>query len=186
MNMDGSGPIQLTKNGGVRPSISPDGRWVVYNTLDWHLWRVPIDGGDPVRLVEHLAQFPSISPDGKKIACLERFESRNNLTVLILPAEGGPPLKRIEFSHGGFRGVRICWTADNKALIFGIERDGATALIRQPIDGSEPRELMNFDEDELFDFGYSADGQSFAVTRGEWQHDIMLISDLMSAGKKRL
>ena len=69
---------------------------------------------------------------------------------------------------------------------FGFEHDGATALIRQPIDGSEPRELMNFDEDELFDFGYSADGQSFAVTRGEWQHDIMLISDLMSAGKKRL
>ena len=33
-------------------------------------------------------------------------------------------------------------------------------------------------EDEVFDFGYSSDGQLLAVTRGGWQHDVVLISDL--------
>jgi len=185
MNMDGSGPIQLTKSGGIRPSISPDGKWVFYNSSDWRLWKVPIDGGEPVRLVEHVAQYPSISPDGRMIACMQRTEHDNKLSILVLPVEGGPPLKRIEFAQGGFRGVRISWTADNKALIFGIDRSGATALIKQRIDGGAPEELMNFDEDELFDFGYSADGRSIAVTRGEWQHDIVLIHDLLASVKNR-
>ena len=33
-------------------------------------------------------------------------------------------------------------------------------------------------DDELADFSYSPDGQSLAVTRGGWQHDIVLIRDL--------
>jgi hypothetical protein len=37
---------------------------------------------------------------------------------------------------------------------------------------------MRFDGDELFDFGYSPDGKFFAATRGEWQHDVVLITTL--------
>jgi hypothetical protein len=33
-------------------------------------------------------------------------------------------------------------------------------------------------EDELFDFGYSADGQLLAITRSGWQHDIVLFTGL--------
>ena len=69
------------------------------------------------------------------------------------------------------------WSADGKALIYGVERNGMTALIKQPLNGSPPEEIMSFDEDELFDFGYSYDGQSLAVTRGGWQHDVVLIRD---------
>jgi len=180
MNLDGSNQIPLTNGGGKDfPAISPDGKWVLYNsTNDCHLWRVAIDGGESERLTEYPALFPAISPDGKMIACLERNEPKRNLSILILPFTGGKPQKRIAFAGGGFSGFRIQWTADGKALVYGIERNGPMAIMKQPLNGGPPQELLDFGEDELFDFGYSSNGESLAVTRGDWQHDIVLISDL--------
>ena len=45
------------------------------------------------------------------------------------------------------------------------------------MDGKPPEEVAKFDQNDLFDFDYSADGQ-FAVTRGVWKWDVVLISDL--------
>jgi hypothetical protein len=62
-------------------------------------------------------------------------------------------------------------------LIYGTEVDGVTSVFKQPLSGGEPVVVMKF-EDELADFSYSHDGQSLAVARGGWQHDIVLIRDL--------
>lgn len=178
MNLDGSNQIQLTNEGGKNyPSISPDGKWVLYNsTDDWHVWKVSIDGGEPARLTDYPAWYPSISPDGKMIACVGRNESKREL--LILPFEGGQPLKRIDFAGWRFSGTRIQWTRDGKGLIYAAERNGATGIVKQPLKGGLPETTAVPGEDDLFDFGYSFDGEFLAVTRGEWQHDIVLISDL--------
>jgi Tol biopolymer transport system component/DNA-binding winged helix-turn-helix (wHTH) protein len=177
MNTDGSNQVQLTSGSGKNfPAVSPDGKWVLYNTTDnWDLWKVAIDGGEPSRLIEHPAYFPSISPDGKMIACLGRNESKASL--LILPFEGGQPLKTFDLGGQNFSGTRIQWTADRQALVYALEKDGVTKLVKQPLNGSRTEEIATF-EDELFDFGYSPDGQTLAVTRGGWQHDVVLISDL--------
>src|SRR5262249_17238530 len=76
MNIDGGNQIQLTTGATAdNPTISPDGRWVLYNTTDdKHLWRVPIDGGRPAPLTEYPAYYPAVSPDGRMIACMERSE----------------------------------------------------------------------------------------------------------------
>ena len=180
MNIDGSNQTQLT-DGAAKdyPAISPDGKWVVYNTTDdWHLWKLSIDGGQPVRLTDYPASFPAVSPDGKMIACLGRSEPRREHSILILPSEGGQPLKRMDFTGAGFSRDRMQWTPDGRALIYAAERAGPTALVKQSLDGGLPEEIMDFGGDELFDFGYSVDGRFLAVTRGEWQHDIVLISDL--------
>jgi Tol biopolymer transport system component/DNA-binding winged helix-turn-helix (wHTH) protein len=180
MNLDGSNQIQLTDGASKDfAATSPDGKWVIYNTTDdWHLWKVSIDGGDPLSLTDYPASYPSLSPDGKMIACLQRSEPKRELSIILLSFGGGEPLRKIEFTGGGFSGYRIEWAADGKALIYAIERNGQQAIIRQSLDGSPAEEVTGFGEDTLFDFGYSADGQSFALTRGSWQHDVVLISDL--------
>jgi len=178
MNLDGSNQIQLT-NGPAKdhPAISRDGKWVIYNTTDdWHLWKVSIDGGEPLRLTGYIASWPTVSPDGKMIACLGRNESK--CEILILSVEGGQPLKRIEFPGAFFTGTRIKWTPDGKTLLYAAVLDGPAAIFRQSLSGGPPEETASFDEDELSDFGYSVDGHFLAVTRGGWQHDIVLISDL--------
>ena len=180
MNIDGSNQVPLTSGAGKDyPAVSPDGKWVLYNTTDdWHLWRVPIDGGDPVRLTDYPASYPSVSPDGKMIACMGRNEPKLGLSILILSSEGGQPLKRTEFAGGGFSGVRVQWTPDGKALIYATERLSSQAIMKHSLSEGSPGQIVDFAEDSLFDFGYSVDGQFLAVTRGGWQHDIVLISDL--------
>lgn len=180
MNVDGSNQIQLTNGSSAdHASISPDGKWVIYNTTeDWHMWRIPIEGGEPVRLVDHPAYFPAVSPDGKTIACLERNEPKSDFSIVIIAFEGGQHLKRIDFTGGGLSGTRIQWWPDGRALVYAADRIGPTALIKQSLDGGPPQEIVDFGADELFDFGYSSDGKFLAVTRGVWQHDMVLISDL--------
>jgi Tol biopolymer transport system component len=178
MDMDGANQIQLTTGVAKNfPAVSPDGKWVLYNTTDdWHVWKVSIDGGEPFMLTEYPAPYPSASPNGKMIACLGRTESRGEL--LILPFEGGQPLKRSGIGGGDFTDYRIQWTPDGKSLIYVVGRNGVEALVKQPLDGGPAQEIVDFGEDDSFDFGYSVDGQSLAVTRGSWHHDIVLISDL--------
>jgi len=107
------------------------------------------------------------------IACFGRNESRQQ--ILIVPFEGGPPLKRIDLAGPS---DRILWTADGKSLIYAGEFAGEQAILRQGVSGGLPEEIASFGEDEIFDFGYSFDFQYLAVTRGEWQHDVVLLSDL--------
>jgi Tol biopolymer transport system component/DNA-binding winged helix-turn-helix (wHTH) protein len=185
MNNDGTNQIQLTTEATAdNPTISPDGKWVLYNTTDdKRLCRVSIDGGPPERLTEYPANYPSVSPDGRMIACLERSEFKREFSILVLPFDGGRPLKRLDFTGGGFSGDRIQWTADGKSVLYasvltGERAIGPTVILRQSLDGGPPERLAEFDEGELFDFSYSPDGQYFAATRGEWQHDIVLISNV--------
>ena len=76
----------------------------------------------------------------------------------------------------------IQWTADGRSILYASvlsgDMIGPTVVMRQSLDGRLPEQLVKFDEGELFDFCYSPDGLSFAVTRGEWEHDIVLISNL--------
>ena len=93
MDIDGGNPIQLTNGTGEdRPACSPDGRWVVYTSLDSKgrerptLWKVSIDGGAPVQLTDEWTNGPSVSPDGKLIACLysEAGNWEGKLAVFLL------------------------------------------------------------------------------------------------------
>ncbi len=65
-----------------------------------------------------------------------------------------------------------------KTVIYSGDRNGRTAIIRQSLNGELIEDPLNLDTDELFDFGYSVDGRSLAITRGGWLSDIVLISGL--------
>jgi len=178
MNVDGSNQVQLT-NGVSKdhPTISADGKWVFYNTTDdWNLWKVPIDGGESLQLTEYVAYWPAVSPDGKLIACSGRSGSKRD--ILIVPVTGGQPLKRLEFRGTSPSSARIKWTPDGNAVIYPTVIDGPTLILRQPLNGGLSEEVVRFPHDELFDFGYSNNGQYLAATLGGWQHDVVLINDL--------
>lgn len=180
MDIDGSNQIQLT-DGAPKdyPAISPDGKWIFFNTTDdWSVWKVSIDGGETLRLTEYPAYFPSVSPDGKNIACVGGTEPRRRLWIFVLPFEGGQPSKRFDFSGGGFSNSRIQWTRDGNALIYAAALSGRTIILKQSLSGGAPEEETSFSEGELFDFGYSPDGKRLAVVRGGWQHDVVLLTGL--------
>lgn len=180
MNIDGSDQTQITDGGGENfAAISADGQWVLYNSVnDRHLWKVSINGGEPVRLIERIASFPAVSPDGGLVACIGRNE-RLNRTLLVMPFEGGQPLRELDLDPQSLAATRLLWTPDGTALIYAASRDGVTSLFRQPLNGGSSEKLFDFDDGEIFDFNYSRDGEYLAVTRGGWQHDIVLISNFI-------
>jgi Tol biopolymer transport system component len=177
MNFDGSNQVQLTNGRGLQePTISPDARWVVYHSVDdWQLWKISIDGGEPVRLTERRAKNPSVSPDGKWIACFGR-DARQNPQIMIVPFEGGRAAKEFDISPLRPAAVRLQWTPDGKALIYAASHGGSASLYKQSLYGGEPHKLVNLYENDIFDFGLSPDGRYLAAIRGNWHHDVVLIS----------
>jgi eukaryotic-like serine/threonine-protein kinase len=70
MNADGSNQRQLTYEGGITPSVSSDGRYIVF--ASWgradtmNIWRVDIDGGNQRQLTDGKSNgMPCVSRDGR-------------------------------------------------------------------------------------------------------------------------
>ena len=96
-------PLTFDSGLSYQPSISPDGRFVVFasdradqGNLD--LWTLQIGGGEPVQLTSDPADEyePSFSPDGTRIA----FRSdRNGGGIYVVPALGGAQRPIAEGGH---------------------------------------------------------------------------------------
>jgi Tol biopolymer transport system component/DNA-binding winged helix-turn-helix (wHTH) protein len=170
--------VQLTNNGGENfPSCSPDGRWVVYTALAGDrntLWRVSLDGGPPEQLTQgSISMKPVVSPDGKSIACAFRKDDADKWKIAILPFAGGEPLQVLNIPKPFNQILR--WTPDSKALFYVVEKNGATNIWKQSLDGSPPEQVTQFTDDEMYSYDRFGAGDSFLLARGRTMRDIVLI-----------
>jgi eukaryotic-like serine/threonine-protein kinase len=173
MNADGSGlrvlsPLILTRSLSQVASITPDGRWVVFGSDGW-LWKVSIDGGKPVRLADFEADSPAVSPDGTRVA----FHLQNALGVM--PIGGGPVQRFANITRTRHSSVR--WTADGTALLHNAGLNDRSNIWLQPLDGSPPRKITQFDDEYVLHFDVSPDGRHMAIVRGTLSRDAVLIEN---------
>ena len=179
MDSDGSSATALTTGAGHSlPTVSPDGRWVFYNSVDdWSLWKVSISGGEAIRLTNGQSIYPSISPDGKLIACFGKGKEKSHELLILSPIDG-KTLHELDVGSLKLSAYRLRWSLDGRFLFFAASRDGVAGIYRQPLTGGTAERMIEFEEDDVYDFGYSPDGQQLAVTRGDYQFDIVLLSGL--------
>ena len=178
MDIDGANVRQLTfKQYDEDPNISPDGQWIAYMSCmnKCTVWKVGIEGGSPMQVTDKYSESPTFSPDGKQIACTYLEQPNAQFKFAILPSDGGPPAKTFTFPVGVKTNLR--WTADGRALIYGVTQKGVTNLWAQPIDGSPPKQLTNFASERIFGFDVSRDGKQVALSRGTQTSDVVLISN---------
>jgi Tol biopolymer transport system component len=183
MNVDGGDPIRLTGGTGESdPTVTPDGRWVVYTRLRTKdsehptLWKVSIDGGEPAQLTSEFTMRPAVSPDGKLIACFYAEEGKLDLSLAVFPFEGGRLLKTFPLPTGGT--LDVAWTPDGRGLVYAKNpEDETSALWVQPLDGGPPRQLAGFENDQIFGFEWSRDGTQLACVRGLLATNVVLIQD---------
>ena len=178
MDIDGANARQLTfKQYDEDPNISPDGQWIAYMSCmnKCTVWKVGIEGGSPMQVTDKYSESPTFSPDGKQIACTYLEQPNAQFKFAILPSDGGPPAKTFTFPVGVKTNLR--WTADGRALIYGVTQKGVTNLWAQPIDGSPPKQLTNFASERIFGFDVSRDGKQVALSRGTQTSDVVLISN---------
>ncbi|MGB7922604.1 MAG: winged helix-turn-helix domain-containing protein [Pyrinomonadaceae bacterium] len=181
MNLENGDCAQLT-NGvmDLRPDISPDGRWVVYMSINKGsstLWKTSLDGGQAaIQLSDKIASVPRISPDGRFIACFYRAQLDTFSKFAVLPIDGGEPVKVFDRSPTTFVEAGIQWTRDGRALTFIDNRDGVSNMWLQPVDGSPAKQLTNFSSETIFRFAWSPDGKMIVAERGTETGDIVLIN----------
>lgn len=169
MNIDASNCKQLTDgNREGWPAFSPDGEWVLYNSLGNNLlWKVSIDGGEPVQVIDRLSGSPAVSPDGKLLASFYLDEVGK---VAIYPFGGGEPIKSFEIWNW------VRWTPDGRELAY-IDRRNLSNIISQPKDGSPSRHMTDFKDGRIFNFAWSHDGAQLVLARGTVTNDVVLIND---------
>jgi Tol biopolymer transport system component len=182
---DGSSPKQLTfaASESTWPTISADGKWVVFQHSDvsgpYTLWRVPIDGGTPEKVTEGIAIRPTISPDGKLIAFWHNDNQQTSRWRLkVIQFEGGAqfnifdvaPTVQVQWD------TPLHWSPDGQYLVYVDHRGGIDNLWGQPIGGGDPKQLTNFDEGQIFAFGWLKDG-TVVASRGVIASDVVLIKD---------
>jgi eukaryotic-like serine/threonine-protein kinase len=183
MNADGSGKIQMTDGGGEqKPNVSADGKWLFYQVpgnAPTTIWKVSTDGGEAVQVTKDYGTNPSVSPDGKLLAYFKRKEpAKEVLEIAVMSLETEQIVKVFALPDGDFIGTsKILWAKDERALIYTRERiDRIANLWVQPLDGAAAKQITNYSSEQIFDFGFSPDGEHLAVIRGSWKNEAFLIS----------
>jgi Tol biopolymer transport system component len=158
-------------------SVSHDGKWVVYKTVNEDkpvLMRVPSEGGPAQRLTEYACDLPAISPDDRWVACIAVSADGGLPQLNVLPIEGGSPAKSFPLPDTLNVNIPPVWIEDGRAISF-VNRVGDVSNIwEQPVSGREARPITHFTSDDIFSFDWRKDG-SLVVSRGQDATDAILI-----------
>jgi Tol biopolymer transport system component len=169
MDIDGGNQTRLTSKLIERsPFFSADGRSVLF--ASWEsgkgtIWKIPFAGGQPEQVLADLAFRAALSPDGKLLV----YTSPGK--VAIAPWHELQAIKTLDERGGDYD-----WIPTGRALSYLAGE--ISNLWLQPLDGTEPRQLTNFDSNSIWWYGWSRDGKQLAVARVRQTNDVVVINDL--------
>jgi dipeptidyl aminopeptidase/acylaminoacyl peptidase len=180
MDADGSNQTQLTSGDGESfPDCSPDGKWVVYQSLDksdgFTLWRIPVEGGIPVRLTHRWAYKPRISPGGRFVSYLAlASQTVPHDALIVVDSTSGKEMYSwdLPFFTDDYR-----WAPDGEAVDYIATRANVSNLWRQPLTGGLPKQITSFKSGRMFSFSWSPDGKQLLAVRGDTSNDVILIGN---------
>ena len=118
-----------------------------------------------------MASSDSVSPDGRYAASFT-LEIEGRFLIGMIPIDGAPPTRGFEIFNIP---VMTSWTAGGDALTFLESRKGPQTLWNQPLDGSEPKMLLDLHGERVFNFAWSRDGR-LAVSHGPAPTDVVLMT----------
>lgn len=170
---DGTNATQLTEEGGLYPSITPDGRFVIYSRVItvFELWQVPIEGGKTEQYSKILtAGAASVSPDGSLFAFhFNDKTAKQPHKTCVAPVGADAPEKCFDISRSFPR-----WTADSKAFYYLDHL--YKGIWKQPLEGT--RELfLEFPGEHTNNFAFSPDGKQLVIARSKPTQDIVALMD---------
>lgn len=184
VDRDGTHPAEIARGNLWSPACSAEGNFVYYATVEQpqRIWKVPVMGGAAVYVADVLGDSLSgmlaISPDGKLLAYPYTQFGRvpsEGWKVAVLPLDGGPTLKQLDFPGGMFG---VTWSPSGKGLQYLLTRNGATNLWEQPLAGGKPKQVTRFASGQIFHFNWSLDHTRLLLTRGNVTSDAVLLSNL--------
>jgi serine/threonine-protein kinase len=161
-------------------SVSPDGKWIVYDSDRsgrGEVYKVSIDGGEPTQLTDAPGgnYIPALSPDGQELA----FQSQRNgnRDLFLMPAQGGPA-QPLVVGPGHDNTPR--WSPDGRRILFehfgGGSPDGVYVIERSNGGGwSAPRRIAAA-VGGTHGLDWTPDGQAVLVSVGGLGDSLELVS----------
>jgi Tol biopolymer transport system component/DNA-binding winged helix-turn-helix (wHTH) protein len=183
MNIDGTDAKQLTtEDGGYPLAVSPDGRWVFYRSgLNGTIRKADSATGQEFAVAPDLGRRMTVSPNSEFIAFTRRDAASLSLDVYSI-AESHI-IKTFTIDQPRSTIVQLEWTRDSRKLAYILTDDKREngRLMHQDLDSSSPVQIADLRGDsfaEMPALAMSPDARSFAVIRGNWKHDAVLIRGL--------
>ena len=145
MNADGTNRKQLTFDSAadLYPSVTPDGRYIVFESnrgVGWGIWRTNLDGSNPVEIMSNIGRsFPRLSPDSRWILFTRQISG--DAMLWKVPVEGGTPVQitnKLTFGH--------TISPDGKLIAHftrSQELDAPVQIEVIPFDGGAPVKTVN-------------------------------------------
>jgi Tol biopolymer transport system component len=174
MDTDGqhAAPLSPGPDDGIA-SCAPDGR-NYYFFGNRQVCGGPVAGGQVACFERVPETAPVASPDGKWLAYAVQQEvnGREVGKTRLRPLDGGAEMRTLDFPWA----TLTRWTPDSKALLMvrGLDRE----VWRQPIDGSEARQVSHFQMPGIIRFAVSADGKNVAVVNNTPSADVVVLSGI--------
>ena len=184
MNADGSNQTQITTGeGGFPLFVSPDEKWLYYNSaLQKTLWRVSTKGGAEELVLNKSNSHFAVSPDGLYVAFAEK--QSEEIILKIISLDHKKTIKTFKAADGKIILNQLVWSQDGKNLAYVLADSEFenNAVWLQPLDGEQsPRQIADVGDEEISEmsgFALAPDGKSFAVAQGGWKHDAVLLKGL--------
>ena len=188
VNVDGSAPTKLADGQfEVSPVCAANQQWVYYQPDRKQIWRVPLDESAkpapiPGSVLAHavlVGRELAISPDGETLAYLvevltsEKQSGIEKVALLDLATLRSPRLLDVDPRIS----TAAQFTADGKAVAYGIRQNGVDNIWIQPMDGSPGHQITNFDREQILSFHWSPDGRRLGVLRGHTDSDVVLLQE---------
>jgi Tol biopolymer transport system component/predicted Ser/Thr protein kinase len=182
LNLDSNEYTPLTNSADYleSPTCSPDGQWILYT--DWNsnrptVMRIPSKGGKPQPAIQQEARNATFSPDETRIAAEVFHEDPGGAgtwEVALFSFDTGAQVLRLPQIPPG---STLRWSPDGNGLDYIVtDRNGVSNLWHQGLDGASPNQITNFEEEQIFDYSWSADGRHLACLRGRtWSDAVLLI-----------
>jgi len=181
--VDGRGsPVEITP--GYMPSVSPDGKYLVYALFaegDWQVYAAPLgpDGtlsGDPFPVVEGsgIQYWGEVSPDGRYLAYLSEESGRAEVYLTQFPSGRGKWQVSVNGGHWP------CWTKGgrellycegNKVLSVDVESDPTVRLGSPEVLFEHPPSGIGRPFEWPDGFDVTADGETFVMIQGVKSHE---------------
>jgi Tol biopolymer transport system component len=108
-------------------TFSPSGDYVYFTRFETRLvsnvYRIPVLGGTPQLVISDVDGPISFSPDGSRFAFIQGNTSRNEVSVLVAPADGSSEPRRLATRPmvGGYTlFTRAAWSPDGKTIAVAV------------------------------------------------------------------
>ena len=157
-----------------RLGLLPDGGVVFAANVSGipRLFTVPASGGERRQVVEPAAFFPAVDPAGKRVAYYF-FDKDGRFRVGVSAMDDGRLLSDFTVEPNTSNSRLIL--RDEGVYLNTVTGDRANVWL-QALDGKPARRITNYEDQLLFDFEISPDGETLAVVRGPRVRDAQLIT----------